>query len=87
MKSDIEELRNKYIKNPPEGMTPRDIRQMSESDLWIWIISYMNSMTMMTIGEQKVFISSNFTTVPFLCPPPCGPFSFKRAPEAVFPIK
>ena len=27
MKSDIEELRNKYIKNPPEGMTPRDIRQ------------------------------------------------------------
>ena len=33
MKSDIEELRNKYIKNPPEGMTPRDIRQMSESDL------------------------------------------------------
>lgn len=42
---------------------------------------------MMTIGEQKVFISSNFTTVPFLCPPPCGPFSFKRAPEAVFPIK
>ena len=33
MKSDIEELRNKYIKNPLEGMTPRDIRQMSESDL------------------------------------------------------
>ena len=33
MKSDIEDLRNKYIKNPPEGMTPRDIRQMSESDL------------------------------------------------------
>ena len=27
MKSDIEKLRNKYIKNPPEGMTPRDIRQ------------------------------------------------------------
>ena len=42
---------------------------------------------MMTIGEQKVFISSNFTTVPFSCPPPRGPFSFKRAPEAVFPIK
>ena len=33
MKSDIEELRNKHIKNPLEGMTPRDIRQMSESDL------------------------------------------------------
>lgn len=33
MKPDIEELRNKYIKNPPEGMTPRDIRNMGESDL------------------------------------------------------
>ena len=29
----MSKVRNKYIKNPPEGMTPRDIRQMSESDL------------------------------------------------------
>lgn len=33
MKPDIEELRQKYIKNPPEGMTSKDIRQMSEDDL------------------------------------------------------
>ena len=33
MKPDIEELRNKYIENPPEGMTPEDIRHMSEDDL------------------------------------------------------
>lgn len=33
MKPDIEELRKKYIKNPPEGMTPEDIRHMSEDDL------------------------------------------------------
>lgn len=33
MKSNIEELRQKYIKNPPEGMTPKDIRRMSEEDL------------------------------------------------------
>ena len=33
MKPDIEELRKKYIKNPPEGMTPEDIRYMSEDDL------------------------------------------------------
>lgn len=24
----IEELRQKYIKNPPEGMTPEDVRSM-----------------------------------------------------------
>ena len=33
MKPDIEELRKKYIENPPEGMTYEDIRQMSEDDL------------------------------------------------------
>ena len=33
MKPDIEELRKKYIENPPEGMTSRDIRHMSEDDL------------------------------------------------------
>lgn len=33
MKSDIEELRKKYIYNPPEGMTSEDIRSMSDDDL------------------------------------------------------
>ena len=33
MKPDIEELRKKYIKNPPEGMTSEDIRHMSGDDL------------------------------------------------------
>lgn len=33
MKQNIEELRKKYIKNPPEGMTSRDIRLMSEEAL------------------------------------------------------
>ena len=28
-----EEIRYKYIKNPPEGMTADDIRHMSEDDL------------------------------------------------------
>lgn len=27
------ELREKYIKNPPEGMTARDIKRMSDNDL------------------------------------------------------
>ena len=32
-KQKVEELRNKYISNPPEGMTPQDIRDMSDDDL------------------------------------------------------
>lgn len=33
MKPAIEKLRKKYIENPPEGMTPWDIRHMSEDEL------------------------------------------------------
>ena len=33
MKPDIEALRKKYMDNPPEGMTPNDIRLMSEDAL------------------------------------------------------
>lgn len=33
MKLSIEELRKKYINDPPEGMTPTDILSMSEGDL------------------------------------------------------
>ena len=29
----LEKLRQKYIADPPEGMTPEDIRIMSDSDL------------------------------------------------------
>ena len=29
----LEELRQKYIKNPPEGMTSRLVRDMTDSDL------------------------------------------------------
>ena len=33
MNPDIEKLREKYISDPPEGMTSADIRNMSEDDL------------------------------------------------------
>ena len=33
MKSNIEELRKKYINNPSEGLTSMDIRNMSEDEL------------------------------------------------------
>ena len=33
MNPNIEELRKKYMNNPPEGMTSMDIRNMSGEDL------------------------------------------------------
>ena len=33
MKPDIEKLHKKYMDNPPEGMSSRDIRRMSEEEL------------------------------------------------------
>ena len=33
MKPNIEELRKKYMDNPPEGITSKDIRLMSEDEL------------------------------------------------------
>lgn len=33
MNNHTEEIRNKYIKNPPEGMTADDVRNMSDNDL------------------------------------------------------
>ena len=33
MNNHTEELRNKYIQNPPEGMTSDDIKNMSDDDL------------------------------------------------------
>ena len=33
MKPNIKELRKKYMDNPPEGLTSKDIRSMSEDEL------------------------------------------------------
>ena len=33
MKTNIEDLRKKYMDNPPEGLTSKDIRNMSEDEL------------------------------------------------------
>jgi hypothetical protein len=33
MSNRIEELRKKYMQNPPEGMTANDIKNMSDNDL------------------------------------------------------
>ena len=33
MNTDIEKLRQKYLENPPEGMSAREIRRMSDEEL------------------------------------------------------
>ena len=33
-KQQIEELRQKYINNPPEGMSKKDIKNMSDDDIF-----------------------------------------------------
>ena len=82
------ELREQYIKNPPEGMTSDEVRDMSDDDLWIWIISYTNLMIwMMTISAKKVFISSKLKpSISFarLC---AGYFHSKVRRKSNFPIK
>ena len=62
MKPDIEELRKKYIENPPEGMTSEDIRHMSEDDLLD--MDYF-------LNEDDPFDDLNLTIVLLSCPFPC----------------
>ena len=54
------ELREQYMKNPPEGMTSDEVRDMSDDDLLDMDYSYTNLMIwMMTISVRKVFTSSD----------------------------
>ena len=61
MKPDIEELRKKYIENPPEGMTSRDIRHMSEEEL-LDMDYFLNDDEQMCIRDRSVFLCE----IPFL---------------------
>jgi len=54
MKPNIEELRKKYMDNPPEGMTSKDIRRMSEEELPD-MDYFLNKLTLMTILEKNFF--------------------------------
>ena len=69
-------------------MTSDEVRDMSDDDLWIWIISYTNLMIwMMTISAKKVFISSKLKpSISFarLC---AGYFHSKVRRKSNFPIK
>ena len=86
MKPDIEELRRKYMDNPPEGMTSMDIRRMSEEELPD-IDYFLNKLTLMTILEKNFLHPLN--PKPSICHVhiSAGSFPFRKAPHTVFPIK
>ena len=86
MKQNIEELRKKYMDNPPEGMTSKDIRRMSEEELPD-IDYFLNKLTLMTILEKNFLHPLN--PKPSICHVhiSAGSFPFRKAPHTVFPIK
>lgn len=54
-KTEIEELRKKYINDPPEGMTSKDIRHMSEEDL-LDMDYFLNEKLDDDFGEEGFYI-------------------------------
>lgn len=55
MQTNIEELRKKYINNPPEGLTSKDIRSMSDEEL-LDIDYFMNEELDGDFGEEGFYI-------------------------------
>lgn len=55
MKQKIEELRKKYMDNPPKGMTSRDIRNMSDDDL-LDMDYFLNEELDDEFGEEGFYI-------------------------------
>ena len=76
MKSNIEELRKKYMDNPPEGMTSKDIRNMSEDEL-LDMDFFLNEDDLFA-DEAGVegFLYLLTSVILFSCPTLCGLFSF-----------
>ncbi|MFR7846903.1 MAG: hypothetical protein ACLU8S_04230 [Coprococcus phoceensis] len=76
MKSNIEELRQKYMDNPPEGMTSKDIRNMSEDEL-LDMDFFLNEDDLFAdeAGVER-FLYLLTSVILFSCPTLCGLFSF-----------
>jgi len=55
MSNRIEELRNKYIQNPPEGMTAEDVKNMTDSDL-LDMDYFLNEELDSDFGEEGFYI-------------------------------
>ena len=54
MKSNIEELRKKYINNPPEGLTSMDIRNMSEDELLAFLFLLYRKVRLWLLSKRKI---------------------------------
>ena len=52
------ELREQYMKNPPEGMTSDEVRDMSDDDLLDHLLTLNRLIAMPAF--QRVFFFSNF---------------------------
>ena len=55
MDKQTEELRAKYIENPPEGMTAADIRKMSDDDL-LDMDYFLNENNEYVFGGEGLYI-------------------------------
>ena len=77
----LERLRNKYIKNPPEGMTPDDIKHMSDSDL-LDMDYFLNEDEDDEFGEEDLLKQ----TCSFYARPKAGIFHSWLRRQAQFPI-
>ena len=87
MKQNIEELRKKYMDNPPEGITSKDIRLMSEDELLDMDYFLNDDELDDDFGEEGFLYLLNQHSSACCARLCAGPFQFKRAPQAVFPIK
>lgn len=66
----VDELRQKYINNPPEGMTPKLVRNMTDSDLLDMHYFLIEDDDFNDDEfERRVLYQSVLTTACFLYPP------------------
>ena len=79
MSKHSDEIRNKYIKNPPEGMTADDIRHMSEDDLldMDYFLNEDDVFDEVFPGAEVFYIFKKFIVF-LLCPPLCGLFLYQE---------
>ena len=89
MQKRSDEIRDKYIANPPEGMTADDIRHMSEDDLLD--MDYFLKMKTMSLVKtflvRKVSIFSKNLSSTRHARLRAGRFYAKWTPKENFPIK
>ena len=86
MKKKIKELREKYISNPPEGMTSEDIRHMSEDDLLDMDYFLNEDVFGDDFGEEGFYISKTMI-ICLLCPLLCGLFFFWKGAKGELSYK